>query len=46
MTNVYLKSLEWALPWLWQRLAAAVLIQPLAWETQCAAPSVALKSKK
>ena len=46
MTNVYLKSLEWALPWLWQRLAAAVLIQRLAWEPPYAAHVVALKSKK
>ena len=31
--------------WLWGGLAAAALIQPLAWELPCAAP-VVLESKK
>ena len=34
-----------ALPWLWCRLAATALIQPLAWELPNAT-SAALKSKK
>ena len=34
-----------ALLWLWHRLAATAMIQPLAWEPPCAA-SAALKSKK
>ena len=33
-----------ALLWLWHMLAAAALIQPLAWEIPCGA-GVALKSK-
>ena len=33
------------MPWLWGRLAAVALIQPLAWEAPYAAGS-ALKSKK
>ena len=36
-------DLTW--PWLWHRLAAAALIQPLAWELPYAA-GVALKRKK
>ena len=32
--------------WLWRRLAATAPIRPLAWEPQCAAPSVALKRTK
>ena len=34
-----------ALLWLWRRLAAAALIQPLAWELPCAV-DMALKKKK
>ena len=34
-----------ALLWLWHRLAATALIQPLAWEPPCAV-GVALKSQK
>ena len=37
--------LDLMLLWLWHRLAAAALIQPLAWEPPYATP-VALKSKK
>ena len=38
-------GLDLALLWLWHRLAAAALIQPLAWELSYAA-SVAQKRKK
>ena len=34
-----------ALLWLWRRLAATALIQPLAWERPCA-PGVALKDSE
>ena len=34
-----------ALPWLWRRLAATALIQPLAWELLYAT-SIALEDKK
>ena len=37
--------LDPGLLWLWCRLAAAALIQPLAWEPPCA-PGVTLKSTK
>jgi len=44
--DVYCRcSLDMALLWLWCRLAAAALIQPLAWEPPYAA-GVALKKKK
>ena len=38
-------GLDLVLLWLWCRLAAAALIQPLAWELSYAAP-MALKKKK
>ena len=38
-------SLDPTLLWLWCRLAAAALIQPLAWEPPCAT-GVALKMKE
>ena len=38
-------SLDVVLLWLWHRLAAMALIQPLAWEAPYAIP-VALKKKK
>ena len=38
-------SLDLALLWLWHRLAAAALIQPLAWEPPYTV-GVALKKKK
>ena len=39
------RSLDLALLWLWQRPAAAALIQPLTWELPYAS-GVALKAKK
>ena len=38
-------AVVWPLLWLWHRLAAAALIQPLAWELPYAT-GVALKRKK
>ena len=39
----YSSDLAWL--WLWGRLAAAALIQPLGWEPPCVA-GVAIKEKK
>ena len=39
------QGLDPALLWLWQRLEAVALIQPLAWESPCAV-GAALKSKR
>ena len=41
----WVKDLAWLWLWLWRRLAAVVLIPPLAWELPYAA-GVALKREK
>ena len=43
--SVNLQVWSLALLWLWPRLAADVLIRPLAWERLCA-PGMALKKKQ